>query len=416
MAIFDKRWFPIIATVLCVFGGPGVLLFFGYPQNDPSSAAIFRFHPLAYYLILLTIYNVIRYNFFVGIFKDYWGFTTCVAVVLIYSLTYGASKGNLFLFNVMFCPALIIYNFQFMDIKRWRQVMFILKLFFYADCIVALLENIFRFKIFPINETAILFRSNAFQGHPLNNSLFLIFFGLLFYAYEKNFIRQMLIIALTVGALASFGVRSGLVAFSLGITVLSLKFVDKGKLNFSMKNIATLVILVVSVIYIVFYTSLGTRITAVGSFQDNSTEVRFGAYSLFLGISLSEITWGTPQELIDYLMYIRDIKIIENFWIIWVLKYGIVFTAYLAIFFIIFLFKITKLGFPWVQYERFAVLGCFLIAASSNNSLATNTMVLNAMTILCMAQYRILNADKKEKMEKAARMAKPKQVETIAIN
>ncbi|GGB88070.1 VpsF family polysaccharide biosynthesis protein [Dyadobacter sediminis] len=415
MAIFDKKWFPIIATMLCMFGGPGVLLFIGYPQSDAGGSAIFRIHPLGYFLILLTIYNVIRYNYFVGIFKEYWGYTICVAIVLIYSLTYGTSKGNLFLFNVLFCPALVIYNFQFMDIKRWRQVMLILKIFFYSDCVLAILENVFRFKLFPINETAILFRSNAFQGHPLNNSLFLIFFGLFFYAYEKNFVRQMIIIALTVGALASFGVRSGLVAFSLGITLLSLKFVENGKLNFSMKNIATLVILFVSVIYIVFYTSLGTRITAVGSFQDNSTEVRFGAYSLFLGISWNEIIWGTPQELIDYLMYIYNIKIIENFWIIWVLKYGIVFTAYLAVYFIIFLFKITKLGFPWGLYNRYAVLGCFLIAASSNNSLAVNTMVVNAMTILCMAQYRILHADKKEKAEKAARMVRTKSVETIAI-
>jgi hypothetical protein len=396
MAILDKKYYPIIATVLCMFGGPGVLLFLGYPQSDTGSSAIFRLHPLSYYLILLTIYNVIRYNYFVGIFKDYWGYTACVAIVLIYSLTYGASKGNLFLFNVLFCPALIIYNFQFIDTKRWKKVMFILKLFFYSDCILALLENVFRFKLFPINETVILFRSNAFQGHPLNNSLFLIFFGLFFYAYEKSFIKQMIIMALTVGALASFGVRSGLVAFSLGIVLLSLKFFENGKINFSMKNIATLVILFVSVIFIVFYTSLGTRIIAAGNFQDSSTEVRFGAYSLFLGISWNEIIWGTPQELIDYLMYIQNIRIIENFWIIWVLKYGIVFTAYLAVFFILFLFKITKLGFPWGQYDRLAVLGCFLIAASSNNSLAVNTMVVNAMTILCMAQYRILQANKRK--------------------
>lgn len=393
MFFLDKKWFGQIVAFLCLFGGPGVMLILHYPIGVPGSSSIFVFHPAAYFLIILTVYNLILHQFHWGEIKEYYNYILCVFIVLFYSLTFGASKGNMYLFNVLFCPALIIYNFQFINVKRCQQVMSLIKIFFYADCILAILENIFRFKLFPINETLILFRSNALQGHPLNNSLFLLFFSLFFYSYEKNFFIRMIIIGLTVGALASFGVRSGLVAYSLGITLLSLKFIEKGKINFSLKNIAILLILVVSVVYIVFYTTLGTRITTAGSFNDNSSDVRFGVYSLFMSISISDIIWGVPQQVIDYLMYIRGIEIIENFWIIWIFKYGVIFTIYLGTSFILFLFKLTKLAFPVKRYDQLVVLGCFILAASSNNSFATNTMVINAVTILCLAKHHIYKYD-----------------------
>ncbi|WP_439584276.1 VpsF family polysaccharide biosynthesis protein [Dyadobacter bucti] len=395
MVIFDKKWFPLIVTMLCVFAGPGVLFMLKYPLGEAGGGAIFRFHPVSYFLVLLTIYNLVRYNYHIGELKKYYGFTLCVLIVLIYSLTFGSSKGNLFLFNVLFCPSLIIFNFQFINyktinIKIWKQLMFVLQFFFYAECILAILEHVIHAKLFPINETAILFRSNAFQGHPLNNSLFLIFFSLFFYSYEKTFVKRMIIIGLTVGALASFGVRSGLVTYSLGITLISLKFMENGKFNFSMKNIATLVILVLSVVYIVFYTPLGARITSAGTFNDNSSSVRYGVYNMFNYISLQDIIWGVPQETIDYLMYINGIEIIENFWIIWIFKYGVVFTVYLGISFILFFYRMTKLAFPVKEYERLVMLCVFLLAASSNNSLAVNTTVICAITILCLTQYNIL--------------------------
>jgi hypothetical protein len=395
MFIFDKKWFPLIVTMLCLYAGPGVLSMLKYPIGEAGGGALFRLHPVSYFLIFLTIYNLIRYNYYIGELRKYYGYTLCVLIVLIYSLTFGSSKGNLFLFNVLLCPSLIIFNFQFINyktinIKIWKQLMSALQFFFYAECILAILEHVIHAKLFPINETAVLFRSNAFQGHPLNNSLYLIFFSLFFYSYEKTFVKRMIIIGLTVGALASFGVRSGLVTYSMGITFLSIKFIENGKFNFSMKNIATLFILVISVIYIVFYTPLGERITSVGTFNDNSSSVRYGVYNMFDRISLGDITWGVPQETIDYLMYINGIEIIENFWIIWIFKYGVIFTIYLGIFLILFIYRITKLAFPVKDYDRLVVLGVFLLAASSNNSLAVNTTVISAITILCLTQYNIL--------------------------
>ena len=273
MFIFDKKWFPMTVTVLSVFVGPGVLYMLKFPLGEPGGAAIFRLHPVSYFLLLLTVYNLVRYNFHMGEIKPFRNFAICVFIVLVYSLTFGASKGNLFLVNVLWCPVFVIYNFQFINykvinIKRWKQLMFTLRLFFYAECILAIAEHVIHAKLFPINETAILFRSNAFQGHPLNNSLFLIFFSLFFYSYETTFVKRMIIIGLTVGALASFGVRSGLVAYSLGVALLSMKFIEKGRFSFSMKNVATIMILVLSVVYFVFYTPLGTRIISAGSFDD----------------------------------------------------------------------------------------------------------------------------------------------------
>ncbi|QRQ99465.1 VpsF family polysaccharide biosynthesis protein [Dyadobacter sandarakinus] len=415
MFFLEKRWFPSIVTFLSLFVGPGVLLKLHYPIGEAGAGALFRFHPVSYFLIILTGYNALKYSYKLGELKKFQNFSIAVFVVLIYSLTFGASKGNLFLFNVLVCPVLIIYNFQFINYKQhinvevWTKIMSMFRFFFYAECLLAIAEHVVHFKLFPINETAILFRSNAFQGHPLNNSLFLIFFSWFFYSYENSFLKRMVIIGLTVGALASFGVRSGLLAYCMGITLLSLKFMERGKINFSFQNIAMLVILFVSVFYIVLYTPLGARIVSAGSFNDNSSGVRFNVYSMFLSISLEDIIWGTKQELIDYLMYIRGIEIIENFWIIWIFKYGVIFAAYLGISFILFTFQIARLAFPLKKYDRLVVVGCFLLAASSNNSLAVNTTVISAITILCLTQYNLLRykANNKPKSNVAARVPAP---------
>ena len=111
---------------------------------------------------------------------------------------------------------------------------------------------------------------------------------------------------------------------------------------------------------------------------------------MFDYISLEDITWGTQQETIDRLMYINGIKIIENFWIIWIFKYGVVFTVYLGVSLILFFFRITKMAMPTKRYEQLVLVGVFFLAASSNNSLAVNTTVVSAITILCLAQYNIL--------------------------
>ncbi len=68
-------------------------------------------------------------------------------------------------------------------------------------------------------------------------------------------------------------------------------------------------------------------------------------------------------------MRYMDFNHLENFWIIFVIQYGFLFTTLLLIFYVSLIKKLFK---NYNTFQKAIIIGSFLLLSSTNNSLATN--------------------------------------------
>jgi hypothetical protein len=85
------------------------------------------------------------------------------------------------------------------------------------------------------------------------------------------------------------------------------------------------------------------------------------------------------------LQYLSGVEIIENFYIVWLLNFGLIFTIILIISLIRFLYNMMRNVGADV---KLSILFTLIAVSSTNNSLSTSTYVI---TILVMAYYITLD-------------------------
>jgi hypothetical protein len=121
----------------------------------------------------------------------------------------------------------------------------------------------------------------------------------------------------------------------------------------------------------------------VSVYDEGSAGARVRILAILDYVNAHEILWGLSSHRIDILKTRLDLEIIENFWLQWVLRFGLVFTFLLFI-------SITALLYNRLYYlyinERLYLIALFFLVASTNNSLATSTGAISTF-ILCTAGF-----------------------------
>ena len=131
-------------------------------------------------------------------------------------------------------------------------------------------------------------------------------------------------------------------------------------------------------------TPFGERIFASSKFDDDSADVRSRVFDMFRHFNASDLVLGIEERKILTVMYMEKVDIIENFWIIWIFKYGFVLTALLALFLVRFLYSL----FHHLDVAvRFLLLFVFFLIASGNNSMATNTTAVSIITLASLVGF-----------------------------
>src|SRR5699024_7740763 len=142
--------------------------------------------------------------------------------------------------------------------------------------------------------------------------------------------------------------------------------------------------------FIVFnFTNLGNRIVGKALF-DSSGQARLNVARIFETLNAKELLFGVGTKKIDYMQYIMNVPIIENFWVVWLLRFGLVLVIILALALVYFLFK----NLHEVSNDiKISVLVVFFSVASTNNSLATSTLVIS---ILISAIHIVYNTKEED--------------------
>jgi hypothetical protein len=308
----------------------------------------------------------------------------------VYSITLGKSKANFFILDTLFAPVLIVQLLQDASDETKAKVLYWLKVIFVINCFLAIVERGLSKIIFQPTVEAVFesFRSYALLGHPLNNGLVVGFLTLFFVITSDSTTKKFFYLALGLLAIFAFGARTALAA-----VLIAFPFI----LYFDLKNYTSEIaaskffnylflffIMIALCGFVLISTPFGERIFASSKFDDDSADVRARVFDMFRHFDLSDLSLGIPEDKIMRVMYLEKVDIIENFWIIWIFKYGFIITVLLGLFLIRFLFTLfNNLRTP----VKLILVFVFFLIASGNNSMATNTTAIGIITTAAIVGF-----------------------------
>ncbi|ENM5872102.1 hypothetical protein NTE22_004112, partial [Vibrio mimicus] len=256
------------------------------------------------------------------------------------------------------------------------------------------LEFILSKSIIPVEFSSFsFFRSTAFMAHPLNNALITATLALAL--SDKTKVPPIIYISTALLALFCFGGRGSMGAFVIGLIVVSLpalyQFLTIGVKTSKMKLAITQLIVficVIFLIYIVLYTGISERILSK-LYVDNSAQARFDVFILLDELSFGEWIFGASRQFLDNIFYISGVLVVENFFIDWILKFGLPL-AVLLIFGLLGLFMhLTQWKMPLM-----VMIGVFILASITNNSLSVKTPAILFLMLVLSANYQMHRYEK----------------------
>ena len=281
-----------------------------------------------------------------------------------------------------------------MIIKGEYQITkYIVMIFFYLECFIAIVEKIMMFHFFGNmeNEDAFVgridsyeFRSCGLWGHPLSNSCILsLMMPFILLQNEFSIKKKNLLWSIGMLALLCFNSRFSIVLSAVVYILLNYKNMIYSRHR--IKYVLCIGLTSAVFLYMLFNTSFGGRLLDLGLYGDASSMARTEILDIFQVVDYREFMFvGIPYEDIIYIQAMAglDYLIIENPWIIFIFRYGILQTFAMILFFIP-LFH--KWLIPYGKFNAWVICILFLSLVSSSNSLAVGSTAIAQVYLFAFA-------------------------------
>jgi hypothetical protein len=315
-------------------------------------------------------------------------FLLFLSVSVIYIYLNGLTGSIAYIPNTLLLPicfSICLNERDFSFLIRLRKLII---LFFIFNSTLAIVERLIEHNFFISDDYYYLFshfRSSAFQGHPLNNALVtsvIIAFILTSNLKERN--KNMLLL-LGLASIVCYGARSSIIAWAIMLPVYLFAYkppINQDTKNFRKKGkhrILSGVIILLIIALIIAYTPYGGRIFELRSLDDDSVGARMEALHFFTDVNIYDFLWGTSVESVEKVSQTIGVEGIENFWILWLIRFGLVMAVCLSFLFVKFLYQKVKC---YGKFASFFIPIICLAIASTNNSLSSNTSVIS-IYVLC---------------------------------
>lgn len=379
----------LLIVALC-FLGMNVLKQLGYVMGTEAVSTFTKIHPLTYLVFGLLLLNVLLFDYGLlrAVFRNRPArfYLLTLLLLLAYLGLNGTASAIGYLFDTLLVPVLVLGYLRTLPPDLAARAPHYALVGVLLNSAGAIAERVLSHNFFPLAEDLFgdVFRSSSLLGHPLNNALITFLFVVFVLTTELPTARKWAYLLVLLTALICYGARGSLYVSVLAVAVLYLLplftsrqpyFVRASKLGVGLLLAAS----AVGLGYLVLFTPFGERLIDASFYDDSSAGARVEALNLVDFNRPATYLWARSQERIDYLMYVYNIYIIENFLIVWLLKFGLVFGSLLtgALFF--FLHGVSRLSST--PYSLLAV-GLFFLTAATNNSLASSTSALTLFVIL----------------------------------
>ncbi|MFD0766893.1 VpsF family polysaccharide biosynthesis protein [Mucilaginibacter lutimaris] len=383
-----------LVLILAFICGDNVLELLGYHHRDFSSSPVFRLHPLSYLAFAIVVVYLINGKIgmaeLVGKMKTEAIFLLGAILILCYLQITGNLNAIAFFIDALILPVLLSMLLKITSVSvlyKFRNWVYLL---FFANAGIAVIEKL-RGAFLIARESAWLFdyfRSSAIFGHPLNNALIMSVLTItLFLAAQNTWLKLSVLFAGMV-SIFCFGARGALIGVFIGIMLHMFLGATGGSKTDKKEAVNGLVYLMAFagiILIVINFTSFGDRITAL-SHVDGSAEARVDSFNIISQINFSDLIWkGTSTQEMERIQNASGVEIIENFYLIWLLRFGLIVTALLIWGLARFLLDVTKTSPADI---KFPILLAFIFVSSTNNSLSTSTLVISNMIL---AYYILLS-------------------------
>lgn len=391
---FNRKLIVIFAYAALFLGSP-LLNLLGYTYKTDYGSALFKIHPATYALLIVVLYcfisNNINYLFQGKVLE--MKFLVLILFLIFSFYIRSTTNGLSFVVDTVTDPVIFLILLPRDSGTLKKMLLTAVYSFFIINCTMAVIEKIGAFNLFPVKGINVFgYRASALQGHPLNNALIIATIMSFIYLYEYNKRKKRLLILLGYIGLICFSTRGALYvstfaffAHQVGMYFKpsNLMFLrnteDKSRFLLNALYILTAVGLS---LYLIFETKFGARLTDRSLFYDDSIAVRVDLWSMFDRVTFSDLLFGLNTKMISDVMYNSDINIIENFWMIWLFRFGVIFMICMLFLYIAIFQKHTRQMF---FLDKYYLAFVFVAVASTNNSLGTNTTALSVFFICLVA-------------------------------
>lgn len=396
---FIFYWLCVVLS-LAYFFGAYLLEVIGIQYVSEGGFVLFKIHVYSYILLAIFLLNLARIGVSgflhrLGNVRKYWLMAmSATIIVMCYGLYRFGTSGMAYMIDTIFSPLVLVSLVISLNYKYKETLIRVMAYFIFINSLLAILEFILSKSIIPVEFSSFsFFRSTAFMAHPLNNALITATLALAL--SDKTKVPPIIYISTALLALFCFGGRGSMGAFVIGLIVVSLpafyQFLTIGVKTSKMKLAITQLIVficVIFLIYIVLYTGISERILSK-LYVDNSAQARFDVFILLDELSFGEWIFGASRQFLDNIFYISGVLVVENFFIDWILKFGLPL-AVLLIFGLLGLFMhLTQWKMPLM-----VMIGVFILASITNNSLSVKTPAILFLMLVLSANYQMHRYEK----------------------
>jgi len=368
--------------------------------------------PNAVFLSLLIGYS----SFLIVVYKRNWTrverqtlrIVAGAAILLVLRYLTNAEDKLIRNIAILILPALLICAFptgsdlnrQTIEI-RVAAARFLL-VFYIAECGIALAEFLMEDHVFGWFESTYAkgivsyrgagnFRSVALIAGPLENALSITVM-MLFYLFSRNcpMKKKMALWLLGLVAVFCFNARMAIVVNLSSMLLYIAREAFARRRNSSKKYIIVLVA-TCFVVGILYFCGLGERLWETGNIgKDASIETRLKLFRYMANRDWTDYLWGSSLPQIRHEMTTSiKVKIIENFWLSYVFRLGLVATVYFTAAYFNLCRNLLK---TYPLSDKIAISSLFLILACSNSSLDSCFTPL-FLFLLCSYTYKPVSLD-----------------------
>lgn len=383
--------FKVTFVSLLCFSGDNVLIAINYP--------IVYLRSIVYPVLILGTITMCYMNF--PIFKESYRIEKYgLYLFLICAIFIAVAGRGLYTINYYsVCVFPLLYSVILREsdhkLKIKNFLVFILLGFFVVNSSIAIFERLSLHNFLPDCGGNLQdfsqkegFRSVALTGYPLGGAFFTMVMDLFILYSRLQSKAKMLLFILGLFSLLCFNSRAAIVGLGLGCVMFFMKKMF-GRNNFKNK------IYIVLLSFVAFFflrllvdAGFGDRMLYFG--KDESSEVRADNLVLLSFLQTKELLWGMSAKNVEYmtLRFGGATSIIENPWLNYILRYGLVFLILMCLYYFV-LFKNIFKDYP--VFDACVIAGIWLIVQSSNNafSASCDTSIVLFMTIIYA--FKIIN-------------------------
>lgn len=351
--------------------------FIGYFDAETDYSFFRGLQPMSYVLIVCFFLAKTKIQ---NVFQ--WAYLLVVIFISIFNLKTGREADMKMMTTGFILPIFLanyLMNFNGAKFKILAQKGIVA--FYCCVCGLALLERLLSTTLLVYNMQDLEggFRSWALCGHPLANALLVSIAMSFIILSDLKWKLELFFLGMV--ALLCFNTRSSMMYWAAA-SVVYYFYLVKSHNKLSKKYFYYLLFAGIAVSVLMLSFGFGSRIISMGAYDESSAAVRVAIFDIFNYYPLSDFQFGYPSKDIQMIQYRSGIygMIIENYWLLYLLRFGYIFTALLSGFMLTFMWKNLK---GRKLFDIFYILAAFLLVSSTNNSLSTPNNGVLLFFVLC---------------------------------